>query len=336
MESIHSIETMESYELPFHQSAKLNKANSILFVVCSIICAMIAGFFLIIVSKDEPKLGFLSGLFMLVLSVFFAFGIIINNKNKNGYIKITRDYIKYSTPFKVHIAYWNEIHEINVFEFNNNAAFGILLKKDIAKKKERTLSNSLNNLYGYPTSSIQISLLLFKEIDAEKLLLTMQKQLDQVSGTCDYSVSEMIDESIDNGKNIFKAILWSFLITIFISLIYGFTIYKFETNFIAIPIFTSIFIIAVFNKYYVEEHFSLGIRLFLGILCLIQTPIAFIEHIMLTAKVEVTFNNLVDVTIEFFIYVMDNPLEQIFMIIGVAICFGIGILRGRTGKELNN
>ncbi|GAA0177104.1 hypothetical protein SH2C18_03900 [Clostridium sediminicola] len=330
------MKSTELYNLPYYQKMKLSKGLSILFSFCAIIFGIGAVFFLIIVRKDDPVFGLLYGLFMLVLSGFFVYAIMLPKIVRKGFIEITTEYIKISTQFKDYIAYWNEISDINVYKFNSNTMMGILLKKDIAKKTKRTVSNSLNSLYGYPPSSFQVSLSLFKDLDVDKLLLTIQHQVNQTNMNYDNSIDDMINDEVQVENNIFKAITGAFLLSIFLSLIYGYTIYKFETNYIAIPIFASLFIIAVFNKYYMENKFSLGIRLLLGIICLIQPFIAFVEHIMLTAKLEFTINNIMEVTIEYLKYLLDNPFEQIFVLICAIICFGMGVIKGRVGKKVSD
>ncbi|GAA0178422.1 hypothetical protein SH2C18_14820 [Clostridium sediminicola] len=45
---------------------------------------------------------------------------------------------------------------------------------------------------------------------------------------------------------------------------------------------------------------------------------------MLTAKLDFTINNIIEITLEYLKYLINNPFEQIFVLIGAVICFGMG------------
>lgn len=323
---------METYNLPYHQKAKLSKVHSFFLYFTSIFCAISAGAFFIGLTKDKLVVGLLLGFVMLAIGGLFEYVIIFIRIIKKGYIEITTDYIKVSTPYKIKTTYWRDIYEVSIYSLNNQIVMGILLKKDLEKKRKRTVLNMLNSMDGAPLVSFQVSLIFFKDIDIEKLLLTIEEQINQMPVEDDISVEEMLNKGINGENNIFKAIVSSFLFCIFISTIYGYTIYKLEENYLVIPIIASLFIIAIFNKFYIEEYFNLGVRLLIGIICLIQIPVALVEHIILLLGLKFTIRNILDVTGEYFYYIIDNPLEHIFLLLGMAICFGIGVTRGRVGR----
>lgn len=324
---------MESYTIPYYQKAKFSVFLNFIFIFTSIMFGIGAGFCLIVMTKEQLIVGLLAGLFLLGLTIFFGYMIIFVLVLKKGYIEITSEYLEASVPFGTFRAYWKEIYEFGVFEYNNNTMLGILLEKDRYKKRKRTIGSNFNSLNGIPTCSFQISLMFFKGINIEKLLLTMEEQINKFPLDDNVTLEEMIEDNKEVENNIFKAILGSVILCIFISIVYGFSIHKLNTNYVVIPIFSSMIIISVFNKYYIEKVFSLGVRLFLGFLCLVQIPIAVVEQVMLTANIEFTISNILDITVDYFQYLIDYPSEQIAVIIAAIICFGMGLLAGRVGRE---
>lgn len=135
--------------------------------------------FFLIATEDDFIIGLCGGLFMLLLSLFFAYIFIFAGVLKKFYIEITSEYIKVFSLFKPRLAYWRDVHGAQAYEINNNLMIALFLEKDIRKAKKRSLSNSLNSLLGYPGSSFQIPLNYFKEIDVERLLLIIDEQINR-------------------------------------------------------------------------------------------------------------------------------------------------------------
>jgi hypothetical protein len=320
---------MEQYSIPFYQKSSFKWYMNLLFLFCTLFSAAGAIFFFVIIMKDDFIMGIFGGLFMLMLSLFFAYMFIAVGILKKFHIEMTSEYINVCLPFKSKIVYWREIYEAQVYELNNNTMIAILLEKDRKKKSKRTISNNVNSLFGAPACSFQIPLRLFKDIDAQKLLLTIGEQLNKVD--IKYEINSEDYEEHDN--SLIKAIITSSLFCIITSAIYGFTIYKIEVNYVVIPVFGCFLIISGFNKYYLEKSFNLTIRLWLGLICLMQVPAAIIGVIIISERYSITVNNILSVTQEYFEYLVHNPLKQVPVIIVAIICFAIGAFRGRTNKE---
>lgn len=324
---------MQQYNIPFYQKSSLKWHTNLLFLFCTIVMAACSIFFFIVVIKEDFMEGLFFGLFMLILSFCFAYILISVGILKKFYIEMTSEYIRFSTPFKTRTVYWREIYEAQVYEFNNNIMLSILLEKDINKKRKRTISNSLDSLQGVPPNSFQISLRLFKDIDPQRLLLTIGEQVNKVD-TKDYiNVECLSEDNKEYDNSMIKAIIASVFFSIISSIIYGFTIYKLEKNYVILPIFGCYLIISGFNKYYLEESFNLIIRLLLGLICLIQVPTAIIGAIIISEGFRFTVNDIWIITCEYFKYLFQNPLKQIVVIIIAIICFTIGAFKGRTRKE---
>ena len=54
---------------------------------------------------------------------------------------------------------------------------------------------------------------------------------------------------------------------------------------------------------------------------------------MLSEKIKFTFNNVIEVTREYFKYLYHNPTKQIAVIIVSMICIGMGAVKGRYIKK---
>jgi hypothetical protein len=324
---------MEQYKIPLYQKSSLKWYLNVLLIFCTLFMAAGSVLFFVVIMKDDFILGLLFGIFAFLLSLWFAYISIWGGALKKFYIEMTSEYIKVSLPFKTKVAYWREIYEAQTYEYNNNTMISILLEKDRNKKRRRTVSNSFNSMYGIPPYSFQISFMFFKDIDAQRLLFTIGEQINKVNKQ-DYIETESLNEDYEEYQDsIAKAIVSSILSYLFISAIYGISIYKLEKNYIVIPIFGAFLIISVFNKFYLEKSFSLSIRILLGVMCLIQVPTALITAIILSEEISISLTNILNITNEYFKYLAHNPLKQIIVIIVAIICFAIGSFKGRINKE---
>jgi hypothetical protein len=321
---------MNKYKLPVLIKSSLKRYMSALFVFSTI--GMAAVSILIFISLMRVKFieGLLIGLCSLLMSLFMAYTYIFTSVLKKFCIEMTTEYIKVNLPFKTKMAYWREINDVYLYSHSNNTFVGILLHKDIRKKAKRTISNNFDSLYGVPPTSFQIPLLYFADVDIEKLLTTIDEQVDKNESKDYKSIENSYKDNEEESNSLIKATIASVLISVTTTIVYAFAIYKIKKNFVAIPIFGAFLVISVFNKYYVEKKFSLGIRLLLGILCLIQVPAAIIGSIIFSMGTEVTVNNVIDITLEYFTYLMRNPIEQSAVIIVAIICFAFGTIKGRV------
>ncbi|PJI08067.1 MULTISPECIES: hypothetical protein [Clostridium] len=321
---------MEKYDVPFFRKSNLKLGKSIGYLFLMLLMAGFAILFLFFIMKDDFIIGLLGGLFMLVLSVFIAYFLVTVVILKKFYIEITSEYIKFSSPFKCKIAYWGEIDKAEAYKYNKNVALAILLKKDVNKK--RSISSSFNSLVGVPAYSFQIPIMYFNDIDIVKLSLTVEDQINNSEAVQKDNDDILNENSEKQDNNMGKAILIALLICAISSIIYGLSIYKLEKNYMVIPVFTSMLIISGFNKYYIEKIFNINIRILLGLICLIQVPIAVIIAAIVSLGLDFTASNMVSVIIEYFRYTTSNPLSQIGIIIVAIVCFSIGAFTGRTSK----
>lgn len=319
---------MKQYSIPFYQKSNSKWYINLLYLLGTIVYAASSILCFVFFIKLDFASGLVIGLLTFMLSFFCAYMFISERVLKRFYIEMTSEYIKISVPFKSKITYWKEVYEAQVCELNYNTVITILLEKD-RHKKRRTIFNNFNSLYGVPQYSFNIPLARFKDINAETLLLTIKEQINKVN-IKDKIRIENYEEYHDS---MIKAIITSVLFCIITSFVYGFTIYLFEKNYVAIPIIGCCLIISAFNKYYSEKSFNLIIRLLLGIVCLIQVPTAIIGASIISKGLSVTLNDILSVTNEYFKYLLHNPSNEITVIILAIICFSIGALKGRTNKE---
>ncbi len=290
-------------------------------------------FFFVIIMKDDLVMGAIFGIFMLITGIFLAYMVIAVGILKSYYIEMTSEYIKVSLPFKSKVAYWSEINSTEAYEYKNNIFIAILLKKDRLKRRKRSISNSFNSISGIPSYSFQIPLRLYKDIEVERLLLTIENQINQTGIENEAEIVNSNEDYEEPINNIIKAIIASIMMCIVTSVVYGLSIYKLEKNYIVIPIFACFLIISAFNKYYLEESFSVFIRILVGMICFIQVPISIIGSIIISQGFSFTANDIYSVTVDYFKYLIDNPLDQISIIVVAIICFGIGVVRGRLKSD---
>ncbi|KGK90120.1 hypothetical protein [Clostridium sp. HMP27] len=324
---------MEEYNIPFHQKSSLKWHMKLIFLLLTLFTAGGGIFMLVAVMKEEFIMGLVMGLFMLGIGFYFAYILIAVGILKRFYIEMTEEYIRVSMPFKSKTAYWREIHEAQIYEYNNNTMLAILLEKDVNKKKKRTISNNFTSLYGIPPQSFQIPLRFFSEIDTERLLLTIGEQLNKVYIEDEINIESLNEDNEELDNNIIKAIIAAVLFCVITTSVYGVTIYSLEKNYLMIPIFGCFLIIAGFNKYYLEQSFSLIIRFLMGLICLVQVPAAIILTIIISERAAITGSDILIIINEYFKYLIQNPSDQIVVIIAAIVCFGFGAFRGRVSRE---
>lgn len=326
---------VEKYNIPFCQKSSFRWYLNAIFLFCTLGMAAGSVIFFVFISKDNPIEGFFFGLFSLGLSSLFGYQFISVSILKRFFIEITEEYLKFSVPFKSKKVYWREIYDVQGYNANNNTYIAILLEKDKNKKRKRTISNNFNSLYGVPACSFQIPLNLFKDIDAQRLLLTIDEQVNKIDKK-DVINAENVEEIHEEcGNSIVKAISVSVLSCLIIGIIYGFSIYKLEKNYLVIPILGCFLIISCFNKYYIEKSFNLLVRLLVGLICFIQVPIGLIGLFMMSSKLSFTIQNIIEIIHEYCIYLVQNLSEQIIIIIIAVVCFLLGALKGRTYEAKN-
>jgi len=288
-------------------------------------------FFFLNITGEDYILMLFCGLLMLLLNLASAYMLIYGAILKKFYIEITTEYLKVSLPFKSKKSYWKEIYSAGMYEPRNGLNITILLEKDKDRKTKRSISNNLNLMFGLPPCSFQIPLMIFRDIDDEKLLSIIVKQINKnyISNLINIETYKEPTESI------IKAIITSILCFIILEIIYGCTIYMFNINFIEIPIIGCFVILSGFNKYYLEKSFNIFVRLWVGFICLIQIPVAIIGVSLVDIIMQlglITITDVYNFTYNCFLEFIHNPSEQTEIIIFAMICFFIGALIGRVYK----
>ncbi|MCR3757684.1 hypothetical protein KYB31_01585 [Clostridium felsineum] len=318
------------YDIPFLQKSNLKLKSKITYIVLTIFMLAMAAVFFTLIMQSSFIFGFLFGVFMATIGLFMGYLFIYAGLLKKFYIKMTDQYLEVSMPFKTRKAYWNEIYSVEIYRINNNTAVSILLKKDIGKARKRTVFNNFNQLYGINPYSFQISLSFFEDIDLKKFITTIEiKRKENFDPNI---IEENIIEDNDykeNKNNILKAVIVSIMVTLVLGVIYGFLICNSKKNYIAIPMFGSAVIIAVFNKYYLEKAFSLIVRFVVGIVCLMQIPIAIISACLFEGGADFSISYVIYIIRAYYEYVIYDTMKAFGFIFAAVVCFGIGFFAGR-------
>lgn len=319
------------YELPFFKQAKWAQSMKRTSIILAIVFIPIGIFSFKSIIEESVVMGILSGIVMFILPVFCLYTFFFGSKK--SYVELSEEYIKVSTPFKIFKANWNEIEAIYEYNTNNNDMVGFLLKKDIKKRTKRSILNNLNETMGQPPISFNISKQMYSDIDYKKFMRTIQNQiLLKQNEIEDYNY--MFDtESDDNNDNIVKAIIISLITTISTSVIYGGSIALFNQNLIIIPILLCFFIIAVFNKYYIEKEFNIFIRFWLGFLSAIQIPLGYINVFLIESFEYLDIYSIGQIIRLNFEDILTSISATLIAIVMMIICFGIGAVSGRVSND---
>ena len=140
----------------------------------------------------------------------------------------------------------------------------------------------------------------------------------------------------EHPENIVKAMITSILCFIVVEVVYGFSLYMLDSNYIVIPIFGCFLILSGFNKCYVEKSFNILVRIWLGFICLIQIPVAIIGlsivETIISQRIIITITDVFNIFYGYYMHILYAPSEQTELIIYAVICFLIGALKGRVYK----
>lgn len=249
----------------------------------------------------------------------FALYIIVTADILGRYsVKLTQEKLSLKLPFNKKVIYWKEIDSASLVSYNNNTFIGLILKEDL-REGRRSVDKNLTEMLGVPAFSFQFSTRLFTDIDPENLISIIDTKIaEEVSQYKPFQVEEEPNQSF------FKAILLSFASSIVMSLLYALSIIVFDRNIMVIPLFSSLVIIAVFNKYYIAKAGSIHIRLLMGSICFFHVPLAISFLVIFQEKLSLTITNVSSVIINYIDYLICNYTENIFNILIPFLCFYIG------------
>lgn len=324
------------YNTPFRQRSSLKLYMNVIFVIVSIIGIFDSTILFIGGTTDDFVSKLLIGMIFLVSGTISAYIFIFGQILKRFYIEMTSEYLKVFLPFKSKKVYWKDIYDAELYDYNNeknkNNIITVLLEKD---KDKRTILGALDSLYGVPQYSFKIPLSFFSNVDEQKLMYTMQRLIEKAYKN-DKANIEILNKSYEKNQNsVPKALATAMLICALFSIIYGITMYKLQKNYVAIPLLGCFFIIAGFNKFYLEKEFSLIVRLLLGLICFLQVPAAVVGSTIMSDQISVNVNSILNITCEYFNYLLHNPLEQIVVIIVLISCFALGAFKGRKRADID-
>lgn len=211
-----------------------------------------------------------------------------------------------------------------------------MLEKDRLKKTKRSLSNNFSAFSGVPPLSFSITIRLFKDLDIDRLLFTMQDQIDKHYTETYIEDLRIAEYQKQFQNNLPKAFMVSFLFSIVFGIGYGFSIQLLNKNLLAIPLFSSILIISIFNKYCEEPSVNILLRLSLGVLCLFQMITGLITAVMLAAKLHINLQNILVVMQNYMEYFISSPWENVPIFIWGLMCLGMGIFHGSIKIKARN
>lgn len=312
-----------SYALPFEQRSKMKWSMHLLFIFL----IGIFGAFLFL-PTDGSYIEIAFKLLCTILVSIFLYAWVFAGILRRQSLKITQDFIEFTAAFGTKKAHWNEIYDVQVFTQSHNTFIGLILKDKIRKSKQ-SFWTELNNMYG-GMFSIRIPISLFASVDIETLYSTIRSQMNMQP--CDLEFINKDSQGIEEQRktNWLIVLLKISLLVLVLGIVYGISIYLLKINFLLIPIFGQMGIIYIYNKNSREEINVWPIRYMVGLLCASQIFIAMITSIFLTAKIPYNLRNLNDISLDYIMYIKDEPLKNL-MVIGIAILlFAYGTFHGKT------
>ncbi len=132
---------MDTYTLPLYQKSSLKKSLKFLYLFFVLFFLILSILIFIFITKENPIMGIVFSLILLVLSIFFMYLFINIEILKKFQIEITYEYIKITTPFIKKFAFWKDIYNIQIYNYQNNPMLSFLLIKDLNKKTKSSICN---------------------------------------------------------------------------------------------------------------------------------------------------------------------------------------------------
>ncbi|QAA33155.1 hypothetical protein [Clostridium manihotivorum] len=315
------------YELPYKQNCRLKLSTHILYIV--LIAFFTLGAFFFPTDDNEAlvlKVFFiLFTLFLLILWLYM--GIL-----KRSYLEITKEYIKTGSLFGSKTITWDKAADVSIYKQNHNTMIGIITKEKLSKRKD-SLGTLFSDLFG-GTFSLAISLMIYPDIDIERLYLTISNRIE----------SQLNKEAIENQTNLtdedtidiqeYQKKNSSFLISLFkcifasfaIGILYGYSMYFFNKNFLLIPLIGLIIILYLYNKNYEERAVNFVFRLLIGLTCTIQIFVADMLSIYLTMKLPLQLDYISEFLRYYFKYLLS--VNGVMVLIIAFVLFVVGTFQG--------
>lgn len=325
---------MEKYELPFYKRSSMKFGKKIFWALMGMFFILLSLVGFLLMTEDSLVMGGFTGSISFLVSLMSFYVLIFVGVLGKFYIKINEESIEISQMFFRKKVFWKEIACIYAYEVNSNIFIAVLLKKDVKLKMKKGFNNSMNEIIGEPPASFKINVSFFSDIDISKLCNTIQERIEKSSIEDDIvSIDNIGYEDDFDENNIIKGVLASFILMVLTSVVYAYSIEFLEKDYIILPIFASMFIISIFNKYYIENKLSVFVRLYLGIICFMQVPLSIILSKMfihnLTFKFEI-IQAVIKSNIDFY---KNNLIDFIIVIVVGAICFSLGFFQSRVMKS---
>lgn len=309
---------MEQIKFPTKIVSKLSLRLKILYLSC-VVFFLLCGIGMLILFIIDNVISMLIGCLLLLSFACFCLYIIISVEMlKKHFIQFTDQEMIIHVPFKKKKVKWKDIHSAALLSNNNTLMLGLLLKEDLFKK--RTLLRNANALLGADFSFV-FTVGFFKDINPDMLLKTIENKID------DSGYYERLDEEYQLSEQSFlKGYASSLIVSVLISVVYAFFMVVLKMDIVVIPILGSFIIIAVFNKFYIEETSKVLVRLLMGLVCIIQVPIAIVLAEIFYNDIEFRIKNIGIVSKQCFEYMTHNfNIDKGITIIIAVICFIIGL-----------
>lgn len=320
------------YPLPFIQRSKMKWQLHFIYFIFIIVGIYLASIFLWGDERSIESLAF--AIFCLALVIYLLYIWLFIGVLKLQYLKVTEDSIELKTAFGCRKANWTDIYNIQVFTINGVTIIGLMLKEDLTRNRKESFWTKINEAFG-SICSLNIPLSSFAGLEVDTLYSTLKTQIKKHFQSSDYT-----DESIPKQEeqqetnrpdtNVVIALLKVALLVLILGIVYGISLYFFEVNIILIPVFGLMGIIYVYDKNVEETSINWLMRFLLGFLSASQFIIAEIVLIFLAAQIPFSFENVVQIAIDYLLYLIDEPFKQLPVIIIGLFLFLYGTFHGVT------
>jgi hypothetical protein len=315
------------YELPYKQNCRLKLSTHILYIVLIVFFTLGAFFF----PTDDSEALVLK-VFFTLFTLFFLLLWLYMGILKKSYLEITNEYIKTISLFGSKTITWDKAADVSIYKQNHNTMIGIITKEKLSKRKD-SLGTLFSDLFG-GTFSLAISLMIYPDIDIERLYLTISNRIDSAidKETIETPIN-LTSEDISNNQE-YKDENSSFFISLIkcvfasfaIGILYGYSMYLFNKNILLIPLIGSIIILYLYNKNYEERTVNFLFRILIGLTLTIQIFVADMLSIYLTMKLPLNSDYISEFLHYYFKYLFS--VNGAIVLIIAFVLFVVGAFQG--------
>ena len=330
----------ELYSLPLTLRSGMKPWMHLVFVV------LIAFFSLFLFIPSSDVGGTIVRVFSLIIILFFLYSWLFTGVLKMGMLRLDEQGVLLKLCFGIRRIAWNEIAGVESYMQNGVAAFGIVTKKWLKKRKQNFLHALWESLGGLYTFSIPLTT--FPTADAERLYATMVTMVAKAQGSShpETPVQEEDLHSEPPGQetaaqtspptksSVFRVLLTSLLLALGVGVVNGLLMMPFSKGTIALSSLGLIGLLYIHQKADNNALKRLWVRFLFGLICSLQVLVAPFIHVMTFVYKAGMFSSFGARLKTTFTYILKDSSVWVPVAALAGLCFVIGFINGMTYKMM--